>query len=152
MPPIESVDVSAHRRAAYPWGDMTEQSLRPERIQHTVIVPASLDMVAVVGVGDEVLRTIENEFPDVDIHVRGNQITLTGGSADLHLVEQLFIDGIASGELQPDLNPQRAALALLGLCNSVIAARALPQTSSVDDFIEDYARMFNYGVLASRSK
>jgi len=69
-----------------------------------------------------------------------------------HLVEQLFIDGIASGELQPDLNPQRAALALLGLCNSVIAARALPQTSSVDDFIEDYARMFNYGVLASRSK
>ncbi len=65
-----------------------------------------------------------------------------------HLLEQLFIDGIASGELQRDLNPQRAALALLGLCNSVIAARALPQTSSVDDLIEDYARMFTYGVLA----
>ena len=47
------------------------------------------------------------------------------------LVEQLFIDGIASGELQRDLNPQRATLALLGLCNSVIAARALPQTSSI---------------------
>ncbi len=68
------------------------------------------------------------------------------------LIEQLFIDGRASGELQHDLNLQRAALALLGLCNSVIAARALPETSSIDDFIENYARMFTYGVLASRSK
>jgi hypothetical protein len=54
--------------------------------------------------------------------------------------------------LQQDLNPQRAALALLGLCNSVIAARALPETSSIDDFIEDYARMFTYGVLASSAE
>jgi phosphate starvation-inducible protein PhoH and related proteins len=69
---------------------MTETPLRSERIQHTVIVPASLDMVAVVGVGDEVLRAIEAEFPTMDIHVRGNQITLTGGSAQLHLVERLF--------------------------------------------------------------
>lgn len=68
------------------------------------------------------------------------------------LVEQLFVEGIASGELQRDLNPQRATLALLGLCNSVIAARAMPQTSSIDDFIEDYARMFTYGVLAPQSK
>ena len=66
---------------------MTESTVRPERIQHTIIVPASLDMVAVVGVGDEVLRAIEAEFPALDIHVRGNQITLTGGSGDLHLVK-----------------------------------------------------------------
>jgi AcrR family transcriptional regulator len=65
-----------------------------------------------------------------------------------NLVEQLFVEGIASGELQADLNPQRATLALLGLCNSVISARALPQSSTIDDFIEDYARMFTYGVLA----
>lgn len=68
------------------------------------------------------------------------------------LVEQLFIDGIASGELQSDLNPQRATLALLGLCNSVIAARALPHASSIDDFIEDYARMFTFGVLAPQNR
>jgi AcrR family transcriptional regulator len=68
-----------------------------------------------------------------------------------NLVEQLFVDGIASGELRNDLNAQRATLALLGLCNSVIAARALPQTSSIDDFIQDYARMFTYGVLAPQS-
>ena len=69
-----------------------------------------------------------------------------------NLIETLFVDGIASGALKNDLNPQRATLALLGLCNSVIAARALPQTSSIDDFIEDYARMFTYGVLSPQDK
>jgi AcrR family transcriptional regulator len=69
-----------------------------------------------------------------------------------NLIETLFVDGIASGALKSDLNPQRATLALLGLCNSVIAARALPQTSSIDDFIEDYARMFTYGVLSPQGK
>jgi AcrR family transcriptional regulator len=69
-----------------------------------------------------------------------------------NLIEQLFVDGITSGELQHDLNPQRATLALLGLCNSVIAARGLPQTSSIDDFIGDYAQMFTYGVLAPQTR
>ena len=47
-----------------------------------------------------------------------------------NLIEQLFVEGIASGEFRADLNPQLATLALLGLCNSVIAARALPHTSA----------------------
>lgn len=68
------------------------------------------------------------------------------------LVEQLFASGISSRELRTDLDPQRATLALLGLCNSVIAARALPSTSSIDDFIEDYSRMFTYGVVAPEAK
>lgn len=68
------------------------------------------------------------------------------------LVEHIFTSGIASGELRADLDPQRATLALLGLCNSVIAARALPPTSSIDDFIEDYSRMFTYGVVAPEEK
>jgi phosphate starvation-inducible protein PhoH and related proteins len=94
---------------------MTEPSVRLERIQHTVIVPASLDMVAVVGVDDEVLRTIEAEFPDVDVHVRGNQISLTGRSADLHVVEQLFdeiVSIVRSGQgMSPDA--ARRAVAIL---------------------------------------
>src|SRR6267378_4216973 len=36
------------------------------------------------------------------------------------LVEQLFADGIATGQFRTGLNPQLATLALLGLCNSVI--------------------------------
>ena len=40
-----------------------------------------------------------------------------------NLIERLFVEGIASGELGRDLNPQLATLALLGLCNSVISNR-----------------------------
>ena len=40
------------------------------------------------------------------------------------LIEQLFAQGIASGEFRAELNPQLTTLALLGLCNSVITTRA----------------------------
>jgi len=104
---------------------MTESTLRPERIQHTVIVPASLDMVAVVGVGDEVLRAIEAEFPTMDIHVRGNQITLTGGSAELHLVERLFDEIVSIVRTGQGMSPDAARRALSML-------RAQPESRPVD--------------------
>ena len=56
---------------------------------HTVVVPASIDMVSVLGPGDEHLRTIERTF-DCDVHVRGNRITLTGDSAEIALAERLL--------------------------------------------------------------
>jgi TetR/AcrR family transcriptional regulator, cholesterol catabolism regulator len=64
------------------------------------------------------------------------------------LIQQIFIDGIASGELARDLNPELATLGLLGLCNSVIAARSLPPTSTIDDFIAEYSRIFISGAIA----
>lgn len=64
------------------------------------------------------------------------------------LIEEIFAEGIASGEFRADLNARRATLALLGLCNSVIAARALPRDSSIDDFIADYSNIAIHGVLS----
>lgn len=64
------------------------------------------------------------------------------------LIHQIFADGIASGEFEADLNPQLATLGLLGLCNSVIAARSLPPTSTIDDFIAEYSRILIHGVIA----
>lgn len=64
------------------------------------------------------------------------------------LIRQIFIEGIASGEFRSGLDPQLGALALLGLCNSVIGARALPRLSSIDDFIEEYSRIATYGVIS----
>jgi hypothetical protein len=61
------------------------------------------------------------------------------------LIERLFVEAIATGEFRADLNPSLATLALLGLCNSVIGARALPRGSSIDDFIAEYARTFIEG-------
>ncbi len=91
---------------------MTEPTPRPDRIQHTVVVPASLDMVNVIGVGDEVLRTIEAEFPAVDVHVRGNQITLTGGPADLHLAESLLDEVISIVRTGQGMSPDAVRRAL----------------------------------------
>jgi len=69
-----------------------------------------------------------------------------------NLIEQLFVEGIANGQFRADLNARLATLALLGLCNSVISARALPRSSSIDDFIDEYARIVVNGVASVSSQ
>jgi phosphate starvation-inducible PhoH-like protein len=56
---------------------------------HTVVVPASVPMVALLGPRDEHLALIEKAF-EADIHVRGNQVTLRGEPAEVALVERLL--------------------------------------------------------------
>ena len=57
--------------------------------KHTVVVPASINMVSLLGPGDEHLSLIENAFA-ADVHVRGNQITLNGEPSQIALVERLL--------------------------------------------------------------
>ena len=52
--------------------------------QATIIIPASQPMVALLGPGDELLRVVEAQFPDADIHVRGNEMRLSGSADDTH--------------------------------------------------------------------
>ncbi|WTX00381.1 PhoH family protein [Streptomycetaceae bacterium NBC_01309] len=47
-------------------------------------------MVALLGSGDSLLRVIEDAFPDVDIHVRGNEVNTSGPADDIDLVKRLF--------------------------------------------------------------
>jgi TetR/AcrR family transcriptional regulator, cholesterol catabolism regulator len=65
------------------------------------------------------------------------------------LIERLFVEGIATGQLRADLDPKLSTLALLGLCNSVIANRALPRSSTIDDIIAEYARIVIGGVVVN---
>ncbi|HEY3003232.1 MAG TPA: PhoH family protein, partial [Kribbellaceae bacterium] len=65
-----------------------------DKPSHKVVVPNSIDMVALLGARDEFLRIIEREF-DADIHVRGNEITMTGEPAELALAERLVDELIA---------------------------------------------------------
>jgi phosphate starvation-inducible protein PhoH and related proteins len=58
--------------------------------QSKIVVPASQPMVAVLGSGDELLRVVENAFPTTDIHVRGNEITVSGEPTEVALVERLY--------------------------------------------------------------
>jgi AcrR family transcriptional regulator len=67
------------------------------------------------------------------------------------LIERLFTEGIASREFRADLEPSLATLAMLGLCNSVISARSLPRSASIEQFIDEYARILAEGVVTRPS-
>jgi phosphate starvation-inducible PhoH-like protein len=67
---------------------MTDTPAKPST-RHTVVVPASINMVSLLGPGDEHLSLIEDAF-DADIHVRGNQITLHGEPGEIALAERLL--------------------------------------------------------------
>ncbi|MGI8528890.1 MAG: PhoH family protein [Geodermatophilaceae bacterium] len=65
-----------------------------------IVVPAAVPMVNLLGSGDSLLRLIEQRL-DSDVHVRGNEITVTGQSADNALAIRLFeelLSLLAKGE------------------------------------------------------
>ncbi|UNX53613.1 PhoH family protein [Georgenia sp. TF02-10] len=64
-------------------------------VQHQVTVPESVPMVVLLGQRDEVLRAVETGFPAVDVHVRGNVVTLTGPAGAVALAERL-VDELAT--------------------------------------------------------
>ncbi len=67
-------------------------------------LPGNDLMPDLLGQSDELLRIIETSFPDAKIHVRGNQVTIAGNSANL--VEQVFHEMVTMLErgLQVDVN------------------------------------------------
>ncbi len=67
----------------------------PHLPQHTVVVPSDVSMVSLLGPRDELLRTIERQFPHTSIHVRGNEFSIAGPSGDVALVERLIDELLA---------------------------------------------------------
>ena len=85
-------------------------------------------MVALLGTGDELLHVIEREFA-ADIHVRGNEITVSGAPSETELVAKLFDELLESQRRGADLTPdavERAA-AMLRAEASVRPADVLTQ-------------------------
>ena len=81
---------------------------RPARVQqgvHRIVVPPEVPMVALLGAGDLVLRGIERALPSADIHVRGNEVTVTGPLGEVALVERLIDELIAVLESGQQLTP-----------------------------------------------
>jgi len=60
-----------------------------ETVSTRIVVPDELSMVALLGSRDELLRVIETALAS-DVHVRGNEITITGTPADNALATRLF--------------------------------------------------------------
>ena len=55
----------------------TDDSAREERAREQLDVDG-VAMVRLLGPHDRLLSTVEKQYPLVDVHVRGNQITLEG--------------------------------------------------------------------------
>ena len=65
------------------------QTPEHEPVTTKIVVPDSQSMVALLGSRDELLQVIEKVLVS-DVHVRGNEITITGGAADNALATRLF--------------------------------------------------------------
>ncbi|NUT43447.1 MAG: phosphate starvation-inducible protein PhoH [Thermoactinospora sp.] len=77
----------------------------PTRTQAKVLIPDEYSMVSLLGSRDELLRVIEGAFR-ADIHVRGNEITITGSPEESGAVVRLFEELVevlrSGGELTAD--------------------------------------------------
>jgi phosphate starvation-inducible PhoH-like protein len=82
-----------------------DRTSAPDRVSTTVVVPGDQAMVALLGSRDELLRVIEQSL-DSDVHVRGNEITITGQPADNAIAVRLFeelVELLRAGQhLTPD--------------------------------------------------
>ena len=80
---------------------MTPSSPSPAPLK--LSVPGNEVMAALLGPRDELLRIVEQAFPGTDIHVRGNEISLTGGDADE--VARVFEELVTMARLGHALEP-----------------------------------------------
>jgi phosphate starvation-inducible PhoH-like protein len=79
----------------------------------TIVVPSGIDMVALLGDRDSLLRTVEQELPAADILVRGNEIRI--GGADGPLAQRLISEMIALLERGQHLGPEQVRRTLVML-------------------------------------
>ena len=68
-------------------------------------VPPSIDMISILGPGDENLRVLE-DLLDADIHVRGSEITLTGSAEAVTRANDVITELIAILRTGQGLTPE----------------------------------------------
>jgi len=93
--------------------DTSPPTPKVDRVVSKIVVPSEQSMVSLLGSRDEVLRTVERMLTS-DVHVRGNEITLTGSAKDNALGVLLFeqlIELLGKGEtLTPDAVERSASM------------------------------------------
>ena len=85
----------------------------PATSQIRIVIPDGHSMVGLLGTSDELLQVIEREF-SADIHVRGNEITVSGPPRETKLVGRLFDELLElqrkGAELSPDAVERTVAM------------------------------------------
>lgn len=97
------------------------------KVNSTIIVPASIQMVTLLGTSDEILRAIESAVPAAKIMVRGNEIHIEGESEDVALLDQLFAELLIIVRTGASINPEAAkrSLHILRTENAISPAEVL---------------------------
>jgi phosphate starvation-inducible PhoH-like protein len=88
-----------------PRGGAGADRLEDDRVEQTATVDGVL-MVRLLGPQDRLLRQIEREHPDVDVRVRGNEITLVGTRAGVAAARRLIDEVVAMVEDGQHVEPQ----------------------------------------------
>ena len=110
---------------------------RHARIEHRITVPSDVSMVELLGLRDEVLRSIESGFPSVDVHVRGNEVTLAGAAGDVALVTRLVDELVEMAAAGTPLSPEVVARSVV-----MLSAQAAPRPADV----------LTFNILSSRGR
>jgi len=105
----ESSEVAADAAA-----DRTAGMTMPPPVRTTITVPERVSMVGLLGSADELLRLVEAEV-DADVHVRGNEIAITGQPSDNAFAVRVFDELIALLGTRQELRPDsvRRVIAML---------------------------------------
>ncbi|MCK6065482.1 MULTISPECIES: PhoH family protein [Microbacterium] len=85
----------------------TKRASVPDESDLTVdhVYADGVAMVQLLGPQDRLLRVVEKEHPDVDVHVRGNEITLTGPSDAVARARSLVDELLAMTKAGHGLDP-----------------------------------------------
>jgi phosphate starvation-inducible PhoH-like protein len=90
---------------------LSDPTHSPDRVSTIIVVPGEQAMVSLLGSSDELLRVIERSL-DSDIHVRGNEITITGVPADNATAVRLFEELLELVKAGQNLTPDAVSRAL----------------------------------------
>ena len=95
---------------------------QPDPVQSRMAVPDTA-LLALLGSRDESLRTAE-EMLSADVHVRGNELTLSGDPGDVAFAERVFTELITLAERgqQVGSDTVRRTIEMLGEADPAIAA------------------------------
>jgi phosphate starvation-inducible protein PhoH and related proteins len=90
---------------------LSDPTRNPDRVSTHIVVPGEQAMVSLLGSRDELLRVIERSL-DSDVHVRGNEITITGAPADNAVAVRLFEELLELVKAGQNLTPDAVTRAL----------------------------------------
>ncbi|WP_066587724.1 PhoH family protein [Cellulomonas timonensis] len=121
------------------------------RVEHRITIPPAVSMVELLGLRDEVLRAIEQGFTTVDIHVRGNEVTMAGPAGDVamvaRLVDELAEMALSGTPLTPDVVTRTVEMLTAGavgrpadiLSFNILSSRGRtirPKTAGQKDYVD----------------